>query len=78
MLKDAMQKAGGGMDINEMKKMPLGAVVDILAQNGIRMVYMPERHMDSLQVTWNAFKLPADIAFPLTREKKLLLDSDKS
>ena len=51
MFDNALLQAGGG-DTERFKKMTFRDVVDTLAQNGIRMVYMPDRHMDSIHVEW--------------------------
>lgn len=52
MLENAMLQAGGGIDIDRLKKMTLVDIVNILPQNGIRMVYMPEKHMNSVKIVW--------------------------
>lgn len=52
MLQNAMTQAGGTMKLENMKKMPLELFVDVIAMNGLRMVYMPEKRGSSLQVTW--------------------------
>lgn len=54
MLQNAMLQAGGNSNIDKLKLMSLSEVVNLLAQNGIRMVYMPDRHMDAVKVTWEA------------------------
>ena len=67
MLQNAMAQAGGTMKLENMKKMPLELFADVIAQNGLRMVYMPEKRGSSLQVTWGpvmtrpeGFRSPAD------------------
>lgn len=52
MLENAMIQAGGGIDIDRLKKMSLVDIVNILPQNGIRMVYIPEKHMNSVKIVW--------------------------
>ena len=52
MLENAMLQAGGGIDIERLKKMTLVDIVNILSQNGIRMIYMPEKHMNNLKIVW--------------------------
>jgi len=52
MLENAMLQAGGGIDIDRLKKMTLFDIVNILPQNGIRMVYMPEKHMNAIKIVW--------------------------
>ena len=54
MMRNAVIQAGGRDDVDKWKKMRLEEVVNVLAQNGVRMVYMPDRHMDSLKVAWEA------------------------
>ena len=51
MLQNACLQAGGG-NAEKFKKLTLEEVVNMLAQNGIRMVYMPEKHMNSIKVVW--------------------------
>lgn len=60
MLEDAIRQCGGnpgilygGPDIlghkeNPLTDWPLHEVVKLLAQNGIRMVYVPEKHIDRI------------------------------
>lgn len=52
MLEDAYRKAGGGIPIERIKDMRFEDVVNILAQNGLRMTYIPTKHLDSLELTW--------------------------
>jgi hypothetical protein len=49
MMKEAFAQAGGSPP-NE--AMSLGEVINSAAQNGIRMVYMPEKHLTSVEVSW--------------------------
>ena len=77
MLENAMLQAGGGIDIDRLKKMTLFDIANILPQNGIRMVYIPEKHMNSVKIVWespvksnNTFKIP-DLP---PRKKQLLCD----
>lgn len=56
MMRNAVLQAGGRDDVEKWKKEKLEALVNLLAQNGIRMVYMPERHMDAVQIAWEAPK----------------------
>ena len=79
MLENACAQAGGG-NLKKIKDMKLRDVVDILAHNGIRMVYMPEKHMNSVQINWESKGKPtAEIAKgdakSLPKRKQLLLDS---
>lgn len=48
MMKEAFQQAGGSVD----ERTTLHGVINIVAQNGIRMVYMPEKHMSRVSVVW--------------------------
>jgi len=56
MMRNAVLQAGGRDDAEKWKKMRFEDVVNLLAQNGIRVVYMPERHMDAVQIAWEAPK----------------------
>lgn len=52
-LTDALAQCGGAhtpQAIEEYQKMPLWKVVDILAQNGIRMVYQEESHIEKIKI----------------------------
>ena len=74
MMRDALVQAGGADNVQQWKNMSLDRIVDTLAQNGIRMVHMPEKHMDSVKVVWESPKAKkTDITLP--RKKQLLCDS---
>lgn len=45
-LEEAMAQAGGGRSVERLAEMKLGDVVDLLAQNGIRMTYDEAWHVD--------------------------------
>ena len=70
MLQNAMLQAGGASDIGSLKKMTLEGVVNILAQNGIRMVYMPDRHMDAVRVSWENKKQPQEKPEPFSGRRE--------
>ena len=53
MLTKACEQAGGG-DPNKMRAMYFDDFVQLVARNGMRVVYMPDKHMDALQITWKA------------------------
>jgi hypothetical protein len=80
MLENAMLQAGGGIDIDRLKKMTLFDIANILPQNGIRMVYMPEKHMNSVKIVWEDPKQPKYEPSgkredgPLPKKKQLLCD----
>lgn len=69
MMGNAIIKAGGNGDIEGYKKMSIEDFVHMFARNGIRMVYMPEKHMDSIKIAWEATP-PA----PPPKKKQLLCD----
>jgi hypothetical protein len=79
MLENACAQAGGG-NLKKLRDMKLRDVVDILAHNGVRMVYMPEKHMNSIQINWETTGKPSaavangDVKSPPKR-KQLLCDS---
>jgi hypothetical protein len=50
-LEEAMKEAGGGIRIEVLAKMPLIEVVNLLAQNGIRMTYSKTWHINHLNPT---------------------------
>ena len=56
MMRNAVVQAGGRDDVEKWKRMSLNDIVEQFAQNGIRMVYLPERHMDAVQVAWETPK----------------------
>jgi len=50
---DALDQCGGintPTAIDRYQNMPLFEVVNILAQNGIRMVYLPDCHIDKVNI----------------------------
>ena len=71
MMENACAQAGGG-NLKKLRDMKLHDVVDILAHNGIRMVYMPEKHMNSVNITWGGEKAITDGNPP--KKKQLLCD----
>ena len=79
MLENACAQAGGG-NLKKLRDMKLHDVVDILAHNGIRMVYLPEKHMNSIQINWETKRRPeleitkVDTK-SLPKRKQLLCDS---
>lgn len=51
MLGEAMKQCGGG-EVDTWKKQTITEFANVFAQNGIRIVYMPDRHMDAVKVVW--------------------------
>jgi len=47
-LQEALEKAGGGGRADQMAHMALCDVADLLAQNGIRMTYHDDWHMNAV------------------------------
>ena len=81
MLENAMIQAGGGLAIDKMKKMTLSEIVAFLPQNGIRMVYMPEKHMNAIKIVWedptknnNIPFTPPNQPYSTPKKKQLLCD----
>lgn len=76
-LGEAMKQCGGG-DVDAWKKQTIEEFANIFAQNGLRIVYMPERHMDAVKVVWqdpgsnNIPYTPPNQPFP--KRKQLLCD----
>ena len=52
MMRNAVLQAGGSDNLAKWKKMTLEEIVNLFAQNGIRMTYMPEKHVDCLDIIW--------------------------
>lgn len=52
MMRNAIIQTGGPDKLEEWKKMKLEDLVNRFAHNGIRIVYMPEKHMDNLKIVW--------------------------
>ena len=73
MLKAAMEQAGGKIDITQFKTLTLVEVVNIVAQNGIRMVFMEDKHMDALTLGW-IWKKEAYQCMEPPKKKQLLCD----
>lgn len=78
MMRNAVLQAGGRDDVDKWMRMSLNELVNQFAQNGIRMVYLPERHMDAVKVAWEAPNKPTGRRAdgPLGN-KKLLLDAER-
>ena len=72
MMRNAVLEAGGGDDLEKWKNMTLVQLVNILAQNGIRIVYIPEKHMDSVKIVWESTKSNTKPTSP--KKKQLLCD----
>ena len=77
MLRQAMVQSGGG-DVDRWKKQTIEEFADMFAKNGIRIVYMPDRHMDAVNIVWedpnknNIPYTPPNQSFP--KKKQLLCD----
>lgn len=52
MMRNAVIQAGGADRLEDWKRMKFEDVVDMFAKNGIRMIYMPEKHMDAIKIVW--------------------------
>ena len=72
MMKEAVMASGGSDDSSKWKQMKLEEIVNLFATNGIRMVYMPEKHMNSIRITWGDEKAKTDGNPP--KKKQLLCD----
>jgi len=71
MMRNAVLQAGGSDNLAKWKKMTLEELVNLFAQNGIRMTYMPEKHVDCLDIIWKT-KTPEvnySISSPTTRKQ---------
>ena len=73
MMRNAVIQAGGADNLSKWKGMKLDELVNLFAQNGIRLVYMPEKHMDSVKIVWESPKARTDGNLP--KKKQLLCDS---
>lgn len=71
MMRNAVIEAGGADDVEKWKRMKLEDLVNLLANNGVRMVYLPERHMDAVKIDWESPNKKSP-----TPKKKLLCDAD--
>ena len=69
MMENAIVESGGKFDIEQVKKMTMQDFAHVFATNGVRVAYMPDKHMDSIKITWEAAKL--DNA---PKKKQLLYD----
>jgi len=63
MMASAVMQAGGAEQLSKWKEMKLEELVNILAHNGIRMVYMPEKHMDGISIVWKEPVKQSNIPF---------------
>lgn len=73
MMRNAVIQAGGTDNLVKWKAMKLEELVNLFAQNGIRMTYMPEKHMNSIKISWETPKAKTDGNPP--KKKQLLCDS---
>jgi hypothetical protein len=64
MMRNAVLQAGGTDNLYKWKGMKLEELVNLFAQNGIRMVHMPEKHMDCLDIIWKT-KTP-DVTYSIS------------
>jgi hypothetical protein len=69
MMRNAVLQAGGADNLEKWKNMTLVQLVNILAQNGIRMVYMSEKHMNCVNVIWKTPDVEYSISSPTTRKQ---------
>ncbi len=76
MLQQALIEAGGGRSIEQYKRMELSDVVNELAQNGLRMTFMPEKHMASLKLTYT-WEVPKPIRSPRPSGRRLLYGNQR-
>lgn len=51
MLGEAMKQCGGG-EVNTWKKQSIEEFAKVFSQNGLRIVYMPDRHMNAVKIVW--------------------------
>ena len=51
MLGEAMKQCGGG-EIKAWKNQSIEEFARVFAQNGLRIVYMPDRHMNAVKIVW--------------------------
>ena len=77
MMKEAVTASGGSDNSSKWKQMKLEEIVNLFATNGIRMVYIPEKHMNSIQINWEKKDAEPIKVDPksLPKRKQLLLDS---
>lgn len=77
MLGEAMKQSGGG-EADAWKKQTIEEFAEMFARHGIRIVYMPNRHMNAVKVVWedntnnNIPYTPPNQ--PLPKKKQLLCD----
>jgi hypothetical protein len=82
MMRNAVLQSGGTDNLQKWKGMKLEELVGLFAQNGIRMTYMPEKHMDSIRIRWEDPRQPAPKAISfkdlqvasMPKKKQLLCD----
>jgi hypothetical protein len=79
MLGEAMKQCGGGK-VDTWKKQSIEEFAEVFAQNGLRIVYMPDRHMNAVKIVWedpkNNNTSPNTIKIPdlPPRKRQLLCD----
>lgn len=87
MMRNAVLKAGGGDRLEEWKRMKFEDIVNTFAQNGLRITYIPEKHMNAVKIVWGEENsAPSGMMNPhpnlgrresgsLPKKKQLLCDS---
>jgi CRISPR/Cas system-associated protein endoribonuclease Cas2 len=79
MMQSAVESAGGCIDVEIFKKKTVEEFVNVLANNGIRVVYIPEKHIDELQIVWGKSNSNSNSKKSAPTKRQLLFDSmDKS
>lgn len=84
MMRNAIIQSGGMDNLSKWKTMKLEELVGLFAQNGIRMVHMPEKHMDAIKILWENPKQSKLEPFvkredvPLPKKRQLLFDQVNS
>jgi len=74
MMQNAVLQSGGADNLSRWKTMRLEELVNLFAQNGIRIVHMPEKHINALKIIWEAPKANNNNN-TLPNKKQLLCDS---
>ena len=72
MMRNAVLQAGGGDNLSKWKGMKLEELVNLFAQNGIRIVHIPEKHMNNIKIVWESTKSNTRPTPP--KKKQLLCD----
>ena len=74
MFKSAMESAGGNGNFSMWNNMRFEDVVKVIAQNGLRIVYDENKHMNAVQISWIPANKKVNVPYKKPRRSQLISD----